>query len=187
MEANKAIFLDRDGVINQDDGYVFKITDFIFLDGVFDACRIFQNLGFKLVIVTNQSGVARGFYTEDDVLNLHDWVKTQFKQEGVNIEKAYFCPHHNEQGLGIYRQSCNCRKPEPGMLFQAKNELNLDMSQSIMIGDRASDVQAGNNAGVGKTVHITPDSTKAKNEIAADYYCQSLLAFAEALKSSTTN
>lgn len=191
MNKNKAVFLDRDGVINHDSGYVYKASDFTFITGVFDACRALQNAGFLLVIVTNQSGVARGYYSEQDVIDLHHWVKSEFSNERVDINKIYFCPHHKEFGLGDYKKDCQCRKPNPGMLLKAKNALNLDMSQCIMVGDKESDMQAGKRAGVGKTVYITGNAQNSQNIAKentakgiefADYHVESLWDFIVQLK-----
>ena len=138
----KALFLDRDGVINEDAGYVYRREDFVFKDGIFEALREFAQAGYALVVVTNQSGIGRGYYTLEQFDELCGFMLDELAKEGVNIEKIYFCPHAPEA-------LCLCRKPEPGMLLKAANELNIDLARSIMIGDKDSDVQAGQSAGVG--------------------------------------
>ncbi|MCY7294164.1 D-glycero-beta-D-manno-heptose 1,7-bisphosphate 7-phosphatase [Alteromonas sp. a30] len=147
MAQNKAVFLDRDGVINHDTGYTSKIEDFEFIDGVFQACKRFIFQGYQIVVVTNQSGIARGFYSEDDFFKLTNWMIGQFDKHGIEIERVYFCPHHPTAGHGKYLKDCDCRKPNPGMLLRAARELDLDLSASIMIGDNLTDMQAGEKAG----------------------------------------
>ena len=140
--SKKALFLDRDGVINEDAGYVYRREDFVFKEGIFAALREFAKAGYALVVVTNQSGIGRGYYTLEQFDELCRFMLSEFEKEGVKIEKIYFCPHAPEA-------DCLCRKPKPGMLLNAANELNIDLARSIMIGDKDSDVQAGQSAGVG--------------------------------------
>ena len=149
---NKALFLDRDGVINIDKQYVHKKEDFEFIDGVFETCRAFMKQGYLLIIVTNQSGIARGYYSEKDFSQLTDWMKVEFSKEGVVINKVYFCPHH----VG-FTHECDCRKPEPGMILKAQKDFNVDLSQSILVGDKMSDIEAGLAAGVGENYFVTED------------------------------
>ena len=143
----KALFLDRDGVINEDAGYVYRREDFVFKDGIFEALRKFAQAGYALVVVTNQSGIGRGYYTLEQFDELCRFMLSEFEKEGVKIEKIYFCPHAPEA-------LCGCRKPEPGMLLKAANELNIDLARSIMIGDKDSDVRAGQSAGVGVNLKL---------------------------------
>lgn len=143
----KALFLDRDGVINEDAGYVYRREDFVFKEGIFAALREFAQAGYALVVVTNQSGIGRGYYTLKQFDELCGFMLSEFEKEGVKIEKIYFCPHAPEA-------DCLCRKPKPGMLLKAANELNIDLVRSIMIGDKDSDVQAGQSAGVGVNLKL---------------------------------
>ena len=145
---NKALFLDRDGVINVDHGYVSKPQDFEFIDDVFDVCRWFQDQGFKIVVVTNQSGIGRGYYDEQTFKDLTAWMVDQFSEHGVVISDVQFCPHHPTKALQDYKQECACRKPAPGMLLTAAQNLNIDMAQSIMVGDKGSDMEAARSANV---------------------------------------
>jgi len=144
---NKAIFLDRDGVINKEINYLYKIEDFEFINGVFDACLYFQKLGYKLIVVTNQSGIARGYYNESQFHQLTKWMLVQFKNKGINILDTFFCPHGP-------KSTCNCRKPKPGMFNQANNKYNIDMQNSWVIGDKETDIQAANSAGIKKTILV---------------------------------
>jgi len=145
---NKAVFLDRDGIINVDHGYVYQKGDFEFVDGIFDVCLDAINKGYLLVVITNQSGIARGKYSEEDFLLLSQWMKEKFKEKNVHIHDVYFCPHHPTKGKGSYLVSCNCRKPEPGMLLKASDEHKIDLKQSVFIGDKGSDMKAAQNAGI---------------------------------------
>lgn len=151
----KAVFLDRDGVINIDHGYTHTIEEFEFYEGVFAACRRFQSLGYIIVVVTNQAGIARGYYTESDFETLTDWMLGQFKEQGVDISGVYHCPHHATEGFGEYKVACDCRKPEPGMLLAAAAELDIDLSASLIVGDKESDIEAGRNAGLKKCILIS--------------------------------
>ena len=153
MQPQKALFLDRDGVINEDAGYVYRREDFVFKEGIFAALREFAKDGYALVVVTNQSGIGRGYYTLEQFDELCRFMLSEFEKEGVKIEKIYFCPHAPEA-------DCLCRKPKPGMLLNAANELNIDLACSIMIGDKDSDVQAGQSAGVGINLKLD-DSLKS--------------------------
>jgi len=143
----KAIFLDRDGVINKEVGYLHKIEDFEFIDGVFEACLYFQSLNYQMIIVTNQSGIARGYYKENDFHIVTNWMLEQFNNQGINILDVFFCPHGP-------KSTCDCRKPKPGMFIQANNQHDIDMNNSWMIGDKEADVQAANTAGIQNTILV---------------------------------
>lgn len=151
---SKALFLDRDGVINVDHGYVSTPDQFEFIDGVFEACQHFQAQGYTLIVVTNQSGIARGFYTPQQFETLTQWMCQQFAAHGVHITAVYHCPHHPTHGNAPYVQDCACRKPAPGMLLQAIAEHGIDPARSIMVGDKAADMQAAAAAGVGFKVLV---------------------------------
>ncbi|WP_372882768.1 D-glycero-beta-D-manno-heptose 1,7-bisphosphate 7-phosphatase [Psychromonas sp.] len=144
----RAVFLDRDGVLNVDNGYVSNSDDFQFIDGVIDACRALKEKGYLLVVITNQSGIARGYFTEEQFHNLTEWMDWSLADRGVDLDGIYYCPHHAEKGLGEYKVDCDCRKPKPGMLLSAIEDLGIDASQSILVGDKVSDLQAGLAAGV---------------------------------------
>jgi D-glycero-D-manno-heptose 1,7-bisphosphate phosphatase len=151
----KALFLDRDGVINVDGDYVHLRRDFVFIDGIFDLCRAAREKGYLLIVITNQSGIGRGFYSEQDFRVLMDWVTQRFDDEGAPVDGVYHCPH--APGAG-----CACRKPKPGMLLQAARERSIDLAASIFIGNTETDMEAGLAAGVGKNVLVTPYRTQTK-------------------------
>jgi D-glycero-D-manno-heptose 1,7-bisphosphate phosphatase len=150
---NKALFLDRDGVINVEKDYLYKIEDFEFIDGIFKVCNYYQNLGYKIIVVTNQSGIARRYYSEDDFKEVTNWMINEFKILGINISKVYHCPHHPD-----ISGACECRKPKPGMLLNAAKEFDIDLKNSVIIGDKERDIEAGLNAGL-RTTYLF-DQTK---------------------------
>lgn len=154
---NKALFLDRDGVINVERGYVHRRESFEFIPGIFDLCRAAQNLGYLLVVVTNQAGIARGYYSESDFNELTDWMIAQFAKREVRIARLYYCPYHPIFGVGPYKQDSPDRKPNPGMFVRAKSDLDLDLESSFLIGDKLSDIQAGCAAGVGTQILLSPE------------------------------
>ncbi|MFD0966551.1 D-glycero-beta-D-manno-heptose 1,7-bisphosphate 7-phosphatase [Seminibacterium arietis] len=143
----KAIFLDRDGTLNIDYGYVHEIDQFHFIEGSIEALKKLKELGYLLVLVTNQSGIARGYFSEDEFLKLTEWMDWSLADRGVDLDGIYYCPHH-PNGHGKYSKNCDCRKPESGMLLQAIKELEIDPEQSFMVGDKIEDLQAGLNAKV---------------------------------------
>lgn len=157
LELRPAAFLDRDGVINVDRGYVYRREDFEFVPGVLAGAQRLNQLGYALVVVTNQSGIGRGLYTENDFRTLTEWMVQAFEAAGAVIAGVYFCPHHPTEAMGAYKVACRCRKPEPGMLLDAATELHLDLSASVMFGDRASDMQAARSAGVGRRILLATD------------------------------
>jgi D-glycero-D-manno-heptose 1,7-bisphosphate phosphatase len=144
----KALFLDRDGIINVDHGYVYKKEEFEFVEDIFTVCLDAQNKGYEIFVITNQSGIARGKYTVDQFEQLSLWMVEEFKFKGIVISDVYHCPHHPDKGLGKYLKSCDCRKPEPGMLLLAEKEHNIDLDNSVFIGDKVSDMQAAERAGI---------------------------------------
>ncbi len=146
---NRALFLDRDGVINVDIGYAHKPEQIDFVPGIFELCRKATERGYKIVIVTNQAGIGRGYYTEDDFWALMEWMKQRFAKSGSIIDAVYFCPCHPEHGIGEYKKESPNRKPEPGMFLNAKADLGIDLSRSLLVGDKESDMIAGEKAGVG--------------------------------------
>ena len=161
-----AILLDRDGVINRDLGYVARIADFEFLPGVFAALRALAAGGFRLIVVTNQSGIGRGLYSPADFQTLNDWMLAQLRGEGVEIAAVYHCPHAPEA-------NCGCRKPAPGLLLEAARAHRLDLARSWLVGDKPSDIEAARRAGVGRAVLVRSGQPLAPC-CDADHVCDSL-------------
>jgi len=158
-DVQAALFLDRDGVINEERNYVYRIEDFEFIDGVFELCRSAKLAGMAIVVITNQAGIGRGYYTEAQFHDLTKWMCNRFFEKGVAVDGVYYCPYHPVYGVGKYRADSFDRKPNPGMILQARDELGLQLSDSILIGDKASDIAAARAAGVGRTVLIAPSSS----------------------------
>jgi len=144
----RALFLDRDGVINIDFGYVHQSSNFVFTRGIFELVRLANASGLLVIVVTNQAGIARGLYGESEFHHLCDWMRAQFLLAGASLDAVYFCPHHPEEGVGPLKLVCDCRKPKPGMFIQAMSDFSIEPSRSIVVGDRASDLLAGYGAGV---------------------------------------
>lgn len=149
---NKALFLDRDGVINIEKDYLYKIQEFEFIDGIFELCKYYHDLGYIIIVVTNQSGIARKYYNEDDFNRLTTWMISEFEKNNIEIKKVYFCPHHPD-----ITGECQCRKPNPKMLLDASMEFDIDMKNSIIIGDKQRDIEAGLNAGLKETYLLNKD------------------------------
>lgn len=145
----RALFLDRDGVINVDYGHVSRSEDFTFVDGIFDLVRTANIRGYEVVVVTNQAGIAKGFYSEAQFVSLMQWVSEQFIAHGARIDAVYYCPCHPDHGVAPYRADSEGRKPRPGMIRRAAADRGLLLAESVMVGDRVSDMQAGAAAGVG--------------------------------------
>ncbi|HDR8911062.1 TPA: D-glycero-beta-D-manno-heptose 1,7-bisphosphate 7-phosphatase [Burkholderia multivorans] len=163
-----ALFLDRDGVVNVDIGYLHRPSDCRFVPGIFELVRAANREGYRVFVVTNQAGIARGFYTEQVFRAFTEWMLDEFAQQDALIDKVYFCPHHPDAGLGEYRVACECRKPLPGMLLRARDEFDVDMARSIMIGDNLTDVEAALAAGVGRVFWLV-DQTKETPSSADGY------------------
>jgi D-glycero-D-manno-heptose 1,7-bisphosphate phosphatase len=144
---NKALFLDRDGVINIDKDYIYKKEDVEFIDGIFDLCNNAILNNFLIIVITNQSGIARGFYSEREYLQLMRWIKSVFKEKNSPIFKVMYCPYHKD-GKGKYKKDSNLRKPNPGMIFRARDRFHIDLSNSILIGDQETDIESGISAGI---------------------------------------
>jgi D-glycero-D-manno-heptose 1,7-bisphosphate phosphatase len=144
----RALFLDRDGVINHEVGYLHQSEEVRFVEGIFSLCRTAASLGYRLIVVTNQAGIARGFYGEADFETLMGWMRTEFRAEGVELDAVYHCPFHPEHGVGEYKREHEDRKPGTGMLRRGVREFGVDLQQSVMVGDRCTDIAAANTAGL---------------------------------------
>jgi len=164
----KVIFLDRDGVINEDFGYIHKIKNFKFIPGAIESCKYFLSLGYQIIVVTNQSGIGRGLYKEDDFHALNEWMLDKFQQEGVSILDVFFCPHGPDD-------NCNCRKPKPGLFKNAQEKYDIDMNKSWMIGDKEADIQAANRAGISQTIIVRSGHKINEKETRASFVIDSIL------------
>lgn len=179
---DKVIFLDRDGTINEEVNYLHKPEDLQILPGVPEAIKLLRDGGFKILVVTNQAGVARGYYSCRDVDALHEYLNQQLKKSGAWIDRFYYCPHHPVHGIGEYKRACHCRKPETGMFEQAGQEYDVDKEHSYMIGDKLLDVEAGNRYGVhgilvgtgyGRQIH--QEQLEKQEDVIYDVYQETLM------------
>jgi len=162
----KAIFLDRDGVINEDIGYTYRIDDFKLLKGVLEGLRVFRKLDYEIIIVTNQAGIARGFFSVDDFRMFMKYLINTLNKNKIQVLDYFFCPHHPEGKIELYSKKCRCRKPGVGMLEEAKEKHDVDFSKSIIIGDKESDILAGINAGLLSHILIS-DNPSTQNSLAS--------------------
>jgi len=182
----KTVFLDRDGTINEEVHYLHRPEDLKFLPGAAEAIRLLRNQGFKIVVITNQAGVARGYYTCEDVERLHRFMNEELKKQGAWIDAFYYCPHHPVHGVGIYKKECRCRKPGTGMFEMAEREIPVDKARSYMIGDKLIDVLAGVNYGIPGILVGTGYGAGERREIEEkgetpiyDFYAETLMDAAE--------
>lgn len=177
----RAVFLDRDGTINVEKEYLYQIAEFELIPGAAEAIQLFNRAGIMVVVVTNQSGVARGFYTEDDVENLHRHISRTLERHGAHIDAWLYCPHHPD-GRGSYALPCTCRKPSPGMLLEAARRYDIDLQNSAMIGDKRADIDAGKAVGcrtilvrtgygVGEERYVTPETAVCDDLLSAAQLC----------------
>jgi len=150
---NRGVFLDRDGTIIEEVGYLSRVDQFRFIDGAAKAVKSLNASGLKVVIVTNQAGVARGYLSETALQEIHCRMADMLRAQSARLDAIYYCPHHPIEGVGPYRMECNCRKPKPGMLDRAARELNIDLSQSFVVGDKITDLETGYAVGC-KTVLV---------------------------------
>ena len=175
--SRKAAFIDRDGVLNEERGFVHRIEDFVFVPGAIEALQALQTAGYLLVVITNQSGIARGLYSEDDYLTLTAHMRERLQAAGVRLDAVEYCPHLADAPLERYRLDCDCRKPKPGMLRRAITALDIEPASSFLVGDRLSDVEAGRAAGISRCFLVRtgcplPDKALAR----ADAVYENLLA-----------
>jgi D,D-heptose 1,7-bisphosphate phosphatase len=178
IAVHRAVFLDRDGTINEDVGYLSRFDQLKLFPQAAEAIRMLNQRGIKVIVVTNQSGVARGYFGEDFVHEVHGLLQERLLLKEAHVDAFYFCPHHPTEGLDPYRQLCACRKPEAGMLLQASRDLHLDLSRSYMVGDMMKDVQAGRKAGTKGILVLTGygASEKMKEDSLPDYVASDLMA-----------
>jgi len=163
----KTIFLDRDGVINKEINYLHKIDDFKFIDGVFETCQYLISLDYQIIVITNQSGISRGYYTEKDFQIITEWMIAEFQKNDIIILDIFHCPH-------LPNSNCNCRKPKPGMLLDAKYKHNIDMQNSWLIGDKEIDIIAANSSGITNTILVKSGHKINEVDSNAKYFLDSI-------------
>lgn len=184
MKKNTAIFLDRDGTINDEVGYLDSADKLRIIPAAFEAVRLINASGMKAVVITNQAGVAKGLFTEEFVREINGQIQSALLAQGALIDRFYFCPHHPTEGIDPYRLICDCRKPEPGLLLQAAVDLNIDLARSYVIGDRLRDIETAHRAGAKGVLVMTgygqdlmqeagPDQANELNQ--PDYVAQDIL------------
>jgi len=172
---NKAIFLDRDGVINEDLDYVYKVEDLKFIPRAVDGLKLLNELKYKLIIVTGQSGIGRGYYSEESMDKFHEHMLQILRKEGIVINAIYFCPHHAEKGIGKYKIECECRKPKTGMIDNAKKDFDIELKESYIIGDKTDDIVMGKNAGCKTILVLTGKAGNDKNyDVKPDFIAKDL-------------
>ena len=179
MQQSRALILDRDGVINVDKHYVYQKEQVEFIEDIFSLCRAAKRKNYRLIVTTNQSGIGRGYFTEVDFKKLTDWMQQIFETENCALDKVYYCPYHPVHGVGNYRMDSELRKPKPGMILLAAQEFNLYLSNSISVGDKITDVQAGQSAGVRQNFLYTPlqDFLPEKNNVLVIQHLSELEAY----------
>lgn len=183
---DKIVFLDRDGTINEEVEYLHRPSDLVILPGVSAALKRLKEQGFRLVVVTNQAGVARGYYSESDVDQLHEYMNRLLAEDGAEIDRFFYCPHHPAHGIGAYKKSCHCRKPDIGMFEMAENYFQVDKSHSYMVGDKLLDTEAGHKYGVSSVLvgtgygkELYKGLTEEQKKEAFDAYAKDMTAAAE--------
>ena len=167
---HRALFLDRDGVINVNHGYVHTPEQTDWIPGIFELARAARAAGFVIVVVTNQAGIARGYYDVGQFERYTRWMHARFEQEGAPLLATYYCPHHPEAGTGALRVSCTCRKPEPGMLLAAIADWQIDPARSILVGDKPSDIEAARRAGVGHGLLVEDGRADMLRDLAVEIH-----------------
>jgi D-glycero-D-manno-heptose 1,7-bisphosphate phosphatase len=184
-ERNRALFLDRDGVINYNHGFVSSQDNFDFIDGIFDLVKAARVAGYLIVVITNQSGIGRGYFSESQFQVLTDWMCEQFNKFNAPIDRVYYSPYHPTEGIGKYRKAENTRKPGPGMILSAMLDLDLNLQKSILVGDKLIDIEAGLAAGVGTNLFFSTDIVSNQSKIKFDriHSLLEVVSYLEAMES----
>jgi len=164
---NKALFLDRDGVINHDYGYVFRRNEFIFKEGIFKLVKKANFFNFLVIVITNQAGIGRGYYSEKQFISLNNWMIGEFEKKGCKITETFFCPFHPTEGIKNYKIESFDRKPNPGMILKAAEKYTINLNNSILVGDKTSDIKAGIAAGI-SNLYFLCDNKKYPGAISID-------------------
>jgi D-glycero-D-manno-heptose 1,7-bisphosphate phosphatase len=178
---NRAIFIDRDGTLNEDVGYITEISQFRLFDFAAESIKLINDAGWYAVIITNQAGIARGDYTEEFLVQIHAQMETSLLRRGARLDAIYYCPHHPDFGVPPYRQDCNCRKPKPGLIEKAAKDHSLDLRECYVIGDRSRDVETGYAVGARSVMVMTGYGREEySNQHATwtrqpDYVCENVL------------
>lgn len=176
MKKNAAVFLDRDGTINEEVGYLGDLEKLNIYPNSFKAIRLINKSGMKAVVITNQAGVAKGYFSEDFVNFIHSRINETLQKKGAHIDRFYYCPHHPTEGKGDYLKSCDCRKPKTGMLIKASEELGIDLSRSYMVGDTKKDIELANNGKVkGILVRTGYGEKEMSSDMKPDYVAEDIL------------
>ncbi len=181
--ARRAVFLDRDGTINVEKNYLHRVEDFEFIPGAPEAIRRLKQAGFLVIVVSNQSGVARGYFPLEDVQRLHAHLQAELARFDTAIDAFYVCPHHPHEGVGEYRRECDCRKGNPGMLLQAAADFDIDLSASFMVGDKVADIEAGKRSGCRSVLVLTGYGKSEAHKVPRTPCCRDLLDAAERILS----
>lgn len=184
MNKNKAVFLDRDGVVLKEVGYLSDLKKISFYKGNIEALKLLKKNGFKLIVVSNQSGVARGYFTESFVKKTHKTIQERLKKHKIKIDAFYYCPHHiRDVKVKKYFKDCSCRKPKPGMVLKAKKRFNIDLKKSYIIGDKLTDIKLGKNTGMKTFLLLTGYGRQEKKlidrNLKPDYISKNLLSAAK--------
>lgn len=168
VEPTRALFIDRDGIINVDHGYVHRIEQFEFIPGIFELTRfVSSELGWPIIVATNQSGIGRGYFDEQAFDLLTRWMCERFRQEGAPLTRVYHCPYHPEHGIGAYRADHPWRKPRPGMLLQAADDYGISLADSVLVGDTMTDIEAGAAAGIRRLIRVTDREPEGRKQAPA--------------------
>lgn len=183
---NKIVFLDRDGTIIEEMGYINHFSRIRPLPEAIEAIKLFRQYGFKVVVLTNQAGVARGYFSEEALIEMNNYMLQRFENSGARIDALYYCPHHPEGKVEKYRIDCNCRKPKTGLIEKAVKELNLRLDKAWMIGDRMSDVELAKNAGIEATYVLTGYGTGDYVKVKGGFDVKPKIIFNNVLQAAQT-
>lgn len=171
----KAVFLDRDGTLNIEKNYLYRKEDFEFIDGAIESIKIFHDCGYKVIVITNQAGIAKGYFKEEDVIFLHQHISEKLKANNTYVDGYYYCPHHKDGTITEYTIDCECRKPKAGMLYQAAKDHDLDLSKSFIIGDNETDILSGKYAHLKSCFLVRSGHPIDEKNTQADYVFNSII------------